>query len=227
MRTIFVMMAALALAACTGHNFPKPAPESLILGSTTQDEVVAKYGPPYRQSTALAAGSTVANTNAPQTPFEYAMVPGTYASLTYYYADRSAQVMFGGSPTERSIVFNFWNGKLYAYNFISSFAADSTNFDENNAAKLEQGKTTKSEVIEILGRPTGEAVYPSVQQGERRFIYLYIATEGRRRIAKRLELLFDQNDKLRDLRFASDNAPAPAPAGGGSVPIFIPPPRGK
>lgn len=214
------IMGALLVAGCTGRDFVKPAPESLSLGVTPQDEVVAKYGQPYRQSTEILSGA-----GAPNAAVRPA---GTYNHLVYYYADRAALMLPGGRATERLLGFDFWNGKLYGYNFLSNFNSDSSNFDESKATQMERGRSTTDEVLDLLGPPTGQGVYPAIMDpSDRKFIYSYIAVQDQRRISKRLEILFSRDGKVRDFGFASDSGPAPAPAGGGTVPVYVPPPRGK
>ncbi|HEX9465724.1 MAG TPA: hypothetical protein VGB82_24240 [Alphaproteobacteria bacterium] len=80
-RFIHIAFAAL-LAACTGHDFEKPAPDTLVLGATTQDEIVAKYGPPYRQTTAIASNPVETRMTIQLGGFDRAIVSGTFASLS-------------------------------------------------------------------------------------------------------------------------------------------------
>lgn len=158
------------------------------------------------------------------------MEPGAFVFLLYTHVDATATVWVGGPTLEKSLGFDFWNDRLIAYNFVSSFQADSTNFDEGKLKQADGGEVTKEEVIRRLGEPTGRAIYPAVRtRGDEKFIYHYSEADHkkRQRSIKRLEVLFDAEGRMRDFAFVSeDRELAPlAPSGGTYVPIFIP--RGK
>ena len=150
--------------------------------------------------------------------------------MTYQYLDRSSTLIGGGSPSQKLIGFDFWNQTLVAYNYISNFAGDSSDFDDSKMSVLAKGRTTKNETIDLLGPPTGRAVYPALpdRRGEK-FIYQYVEIRARQnqRFIKRLEIVFGGNGRIVDYRFASDTSPlpsqpAPAPT---VVPIIVP--RGR
>jgi len=60
-----------------------------------------------------------------------------------------------GDYVGRAIRFEFWNDRLVGYNFLSSFNEDPSDFNATKIADIEKGKTTRAEIIQRLGPPTG------------------------------------------------------------------------
>ena len=137
-------------------------------------------------------------------------VAGTIETLIYSYAYVAAPGLVVGPMNSRSklLALSFWNDRLTHYSFSSSFSKDSVNYNESKALSFVRGQTTRSAVIQELGPPTGEAVYPFVKtEGTRLLIYQQGSTESSgatplttesvtRR--KTLRLLFDSSDRLID-----------------------------
>jgi hypothetical protein len=220
----------LSVAGCrtVGQDFTRPAPESLVLGQTTRNDVIARYGNPYQQNAQVVSDPVInASEAAAPTLFTPAPETGSFASLSYVYADNSTAVWVGGIINEKVLALLFWNEKLIFYNFSSNFSADSSNFDESRVTTLEKGKTTSAEVVQMFGQPTGRAVYPALwTMGDEKFIYQYSEADTRKqqRTIKRLEVLFDPKGTVREYRFLSDGRPLPppAPATNTFVPVIIP-----
>jgi hypothetical protein len=221
-----LVVAAAALAGCThGKEFARPDPDSLVLGQTDRTTILTQYGEPIRRSTLVVTNGNELVTD-PASPFARAPALGTYETIIFRYADTTGAFLIGNPAVSKVIAFDFWNDKLVAYNFISSFEADSSNFNEAMIQLLEKGRTTKAKAADILGAPTGRTGYPTVQtQGDEKFIYQYIDVQRSQRTSKRLEVLFGADGVLKDYRFASDTQPVVAPAGNTYAPVYIPPPR--
>lgn len=205
-------LAFLVVGCTTGRDFAKPAADTIAPGTTTRAEILGKFGEPYRQSSLVRSDATGAA--QPASPVALAPIGGTFASLTYVYADRSATLLYGGPPTAKSVTFIFWNDTLVGYNYISNFDADSSNFDESRIGALEKGKSLKPDVVALLGQPTGRRIYPLIRDnGNEVFIYEYVAlTRGERR-TKTLGIIFTSDGAVADYAFGSDAAPLPqAPA---------------
>lgn len=215
---------ALSVAGCTtGHNFTAPASENLALGQTMRAEILRLYGEPFKQTSAvLSAPVTVAQTRG---EFDATPVSGTLATLVYLYQDRTGGAFAGGARTKVAS-FDFWNEVLVAYNFVSDFSNDSSNFDDSKIVDIHKGLSSKSDVTQLFGPPTGRAIYPAIQhQGHEKFIYSYIEVRGGHRSLKRLEVLFGDDGKTLDYRFVADTSPLPAAPAPSTAPVFIP--RGK
>jgi hypothetical protein len=222
MRRIALLILLSFIGGCTtGHDFVSPTAENLVLGRTPRSEILRLYGPPFKETSAvLSTPATLQN----RTPFDPASVSGTFVNLVYFYQDRSTAA-FAGGPKNKFVFFDFWNDALIAYNFTSNFENDSSNFDESKIAQIHKGTTTENEVTQLLGVPTGRAVYPAVQQpGNQKSIYSYLDIHRGERTVKRLEVLFDKSGTVIDYRFAADTSPLPVqPAPATTfVPIIIP-----
>jgi hypothetical protein len=196
---------ALLAGACstTGRDFARPSPNALVLGVTTPADMLATYGEPAERSS--EPGDVVMidafESLRPRPPgLRKAMVKGEIARLRYEFT-HAAMVSLGDGATARIRLLDvsFWNGKLIAYNFSSSFSQDTTDFDDKKVAALARGRTTASDVLNEFGTPGGQGIYPSVaRQGTRQYTWQYAATGPRRGqvTLKRLELLFGPTDRL-------------------------------
>jgi len=149
----------LLLTGCAGTNFVRPDSTSLVLGVTTQQDVYKKMGKPYR------TGETSKNEK-------------TFQTASYAYASGGAS-LFGGVTPARSQGFYFYKGILVGTEFTSSFMEDATYFDASKLAQIEKGKTTREEVIQLLGSGGGNYIYPLINSPEERAdVYLYAQTKG-------------------------------------------------
>src|SRR4051812_20144586 len=104
--------AMLALAGCE-KEFARPAPESLILGRVTQQEIRVSYGRPVAERTSIVGAPVGAARGAGAMP----AVAGRFTVLTYVYTPPGAR-LFAAQPHQKQIVFEFFNDRLYAYNFV-------------------------------------------------------------------------------------------------------------
>jgi hypothetical protein len=203
----------LALSGCTsssGKDFARPDAASLVLGQTTVADIVAKIGAPTSRNVqhSLNPASSVQGSAVSNSGFRLSPVPGTIETLTYSYNYGQTPMVYSGptSKNARKLELTFWNDHLVYYSFESSFDVDSTDFDESKFDSLVQGQTTVSDVINLVGRPTGEAIYPSgPKQGTKQLIYRYLKRDTKGWIVgpretsitrKTARLTFDASDKL-------------------------------
>ena len=132
---------ALLLAGCAGgRDIVRPHSDSLRLGTTTYQEVLKEYGEPLREGIAIHNGATIRTTgysNAVETPF-ISPVPG------------------------REVSFYFLNNVLVGHEYSSSFAGDTTDFDETLVGQIRPGETSRERVLELFGKPGGGCVYPMI-----------------------------------------------------------------
>jgi hypothetical protein len=218
-RIIYVCLVLATLGACR-KEFARPAPEKLVLGQVTRPEILLAYGKPVWERT------NVVGAPATRAPSEPGSASGTFRTLSYHYRDPAEVFLQGASAGEKTIVFEFVNDRLFAYNFVSSFHSDSSNFDESNVVQLENGRTTREDVEALFGPPGGRAVFPAtaLAVGEEKWIYQYAVGVGSERERKRLDLVFTNDGKLRDFRFVSRSGFVPSTGHGvaAPVPIIIP-----
>jgi outer membrane protein assembly factor BamE (lipoprotein component of BamABCDE complex) len=186
MKTFIALLLVLFLAACAGGSeFVKPENESLVLGSTTYDQIVKSYGTPRRTG---------------------AMTRNGIALRTVSYAYTVA-VPFSTKLSSRTMVFVFDDNALVSYDYISSFEddRDAVNLDNAKVEQLAKGDR-KSKVFSILGKPSGEAIYPVASgKGDSIARYSYMSTyrvpfnPNPRITRKVLVLSFDANDIVTDM----------------------------
>jgi outer membrane protein assembly factor BamE (lipoprotein component of BamABCDE complex) len=157
-----VISFALFLAGCAGTKFVRLADDSLVLGQTTQEQIRARLGTPYRE------GEITKNGQQLQT-------------LSYAYSSSSAgggADAFGITPA-RSQGFIFLKDKLVGYEFASSYKEDSTNFDSEKIPQIKTGVSTRSDVVRLLGNPGGKYIYPLIADtNDEATNYMYMQTRG-------------------------------------------------
>nr|WP_277949626.1 outer membrane protein assembly factor BamE [Rhodanobacter sp. T12-5] len=148
------VVSCLLLAGCAaGVNFTKPDDGQLVVGKTTESDVITTLGKPNIKGAKVVNGESL-NTDT----YAYAKVGGTAA--------------LPGVTPARSLALVFRNGVLVEKAYSSSFAADSTYFDVTKAKTVKPGMTV-SEVESLLGKPSGEAIFP-----KRLREYVFTETKG-------------------------------------------------
>lgn len=178
---------SIVLSGCAGTNFVRPDDSALQNGKTTLAEVKAKYGSPYRESTVSKNDEDV-------------------KMLSYAYA------AVGGAPLEpgvipaRSLALSFWKDLLVSNSFVSSFKDDASAFDDAKRSAIVKGKTTRADVVALLGRPAGYAIYPMIKDKEgQALVYSYVTTSGSAfnlKISKReLTVTVDPNGIVTDVNY--------------------------
>lgn len=158
-----ISLAALlvgALGGCAGTNFVRPDEAVLQNGKTTIAEVREKYGSPFRESNVTTNDENV-------------------KLLSYAYASTGGTPLETGVIPARGLDLAFWNDVLISNVFVSSFKDDASIFDESKRAEIVKGKTTRADVIALLGRPGGYAIYPYIKEKDKQaLVYSYNATSG-------------------------------------------------
>jgi hypothetical protein len=183
------LIALLAvLAACAGRDFARPSPEAFKLGQTTYAQIVQQRGEPNSASDGVQNGQRV-------------------RSVTYRYTTTADTSWETGVVPVRTLVFYFHQERLVGYEFVSSFKADSTDFDETKIAALSKGRTTRAEVMQLLGKPSAAYIPPMVTATAGEAIgYGYARREasGRyRSFHKALRVTFDDQDRVADVDYTS------------------------
>ncbi len=213
-RTLLKALAVAGLAAgCSseGRDFTRPPQGALLLGVTTPAEIVAAFGEPAERHEEPGNITTIDNFEAlkPRPDgLRRATVKGSIERLRYAFT-RATMVSLGNQATARIrlLDLSFWNGKLVAYNFSSSFNEDATDFDEAKVGALTRGRTSASDVLNLFGTPGGQGIYPSVaRSGTRQYTWQF-ASAGPRRgqtTLKRLELLFGPTDRLEQIYLVTE-----------------------
>lgn len=155
-----VTLAAIVLAGCAGTDFVRVADGALVIGQTSESEIRARLGAPYREG--------VVTKNERQ-----------IRSAVYAYASTGAEGAAAGVIAARSQAFFFFDDRLVGHEFTSSWKEDSTNFDGAKAAQIQKGRSTLADVTRLIGQPGGRYVYPMVPgESENAVNYVYSQTTG-------------------------------------------------
>ncbi|RJF88138.1 hypothetical protein D3874_14855 [Oleomonas cavernae] len=229
MRAVFFVLAACLLAACSsGRDFARPTMATISPGVATEQSVVGQFGTPQQRRQQIAPVPSPEQVATARSGFDSMPVEGAYVRLDYDYSKSDG---FGGT-SHKNLFFIFWNDRLVAYDLISDMEGASTKFDESRIAALRRGVTTKQQVIELLGEPSGQAIYPMVKdKGNQLLSYSFVGIgrsqfyTGQRDISiSFLQVLIGPDGKVVDFQSKSEvktltPQPSPAPT---FMPLFIP-----
>lgn len=156
-RTLIACCAVVVAGCATtdGTSFDLRQARQFMPGKASRAEVLAKLGP-SSSSRVSTMKKDLAEKELPS--------PVILDQISYYFSDRNAQAIYAGATPSRSANFYFSGGQLLASYVRSSFAGQSTDFDESAAARLIKGQTTQADVLSILGEPGGRSIYPAAKQ---------------------------------------------------------------
>lgn len=148
------------VGCAAGTNFEKLEINQLVYGSDTPESIRQKLGEPFQE------GVVTKNDNQ-------------FKTMSYAYSSTGGAATYKGVTAARSQGFYFYKNKLVGHEFTSSWAVDSTDFDESKVDEIKKGTTTIQQVIELLGKPGGEYVYPLAKnETEKAKSYIYNQTRG-------------------------------------------------
>jgi hypothetical protein len=190
LRLLLATTTAALLAGCAGTNFKRPDPGNLVVGKSTLAQVTQVMGPPPQTGEVLKNGEKL-------------------KSSRYAYAEGAGTGKYPGVVPARAIVFLTHNDLLVVEEFISSFPNDATDFDESKVSSIVKGKTTRTEVLALLGKPNGSGTYPFIKnKGETAAIYSYAHAKGNafnmKFYNKAVVVSFDANEVVTDVEYASN-----------------------
>ena len=177
---------ALMLTSCAGTDFVRPSTETLKLGQTTYAQIVQQYGPPRREATMLKNDKTI-------------------KAISYAYASLGGEALHAGVVPARGMTYYFFNDALAGYGFISSWKEDNTDFDEKKVEMIVKGKSTRADVVALMGKPSGYYSYPLIKSdaGEAA-AYAYVeALLNHTSHRKSLVVSFDKNDVVSEVEFTA------------------------
>jgi hypothetical protein len=188
-RVSIAVFITVFLTACAGTDFKKIEINQLAYGSDTPETIKQKLGEPY--------GEGIVTKNEKQ-----------FKTMSYAYASTGGSAAHKGVTAARSQGFYFFQNKLVGHEFTSSWAIDSTDFDESKVSEIKEGSTTIQEVIELSGGPSGEYVYPLAESAnEKAKIYLYSQTTGSafslKFYRKLLVVTHDANEIVTEVNYTS------------------------
>ena len=145
---------AIFLSGCAGTKFQKPDPNSLKIGKSTNAELLVKLGTPSKIE-------------------EYSSYNQIIKKFTYTYAENGAAAKYQNVLPARTLNLHIHNDILVGYQFSSSFIEDATDFDESKLSLIIKNKSSRSDVEEILGKPSSESIFPIVPKNNTSIMYTY------------------------------------------------------
>lgn len=189
-RAAALLLASAILAGCAGTNFKRPEADALRVGQSTAADVARVMGQQPQQ-----VGEALQNEQKVKT-------------LRYVYAEGAGEGRYPGVVPARAMVFATHNDTLVSQEFVSSFKTDATDFDEAKVSAIVKGKSTRADVVALLGRPNGEAVYPMIKEkGQKAVVYSYGQAKGTvfnmKFHNKTLVVSFNGSDVVSDVQFTS------------------------
>lgn len=153
LRTAALVASVVLLSACA-HDYVRPAQDTLRLGKATQDDVIKLVGKPNATNDNIQLNGEKVK------------------SITYFFMKGAA--FYGMIMPQRTLVYSFMNDVMVGEEFNSSFDEEKTEFQSEKVGTLVKGKSTKADVIALLGKPSGEVMYPLVKDKKGRgLVYAY------------------------------------------------------
>lgn len=189
-RIIGFLAFIFVLTACAGKDFVRPSSETFQLGKTNYSQVIDKMGEPRKIVDTLKNEKSVKN-------------------ITYVYATSGGEPLEEGVIPVRALTYSFHNDTLVGQVFLSSFKSDNSNFDSTKVELIKKGKTTRTEVIQMLGKPTALFISPMVKATSGEAIgYTYQTTRGGvysgfKFFNKNLQISFDDKEVASDVEYSS------------------------
>ena len=191
-------LAVLVVSGCMGSSFSRQDDGKFVLGHTTYTQVIAEMGPPLSTQSGEARDPR-------REEFEIAH----YESSAYFEEPGNRQDTYATSIQD----YIFYKDVLVGRAFVSSNEKDSLNWNKFKVDDLVKGRTTRSEVIKMLGRPSAAFIWPAVAKtsGEavgyyhcsmvvsQSWVAMNKATAQRHR--KQLLITFDDNDRIADVEY--------------------------
>jgi len=158
--SITVFIAVFLTSCAAGTDFKRMEINQLTYESDTPKTIKQKLGNPYSEGTIAKNGKQ-------------------FKTISYAYASGRGSGAYQGVTPGRSQGFYFFQNKLVGHEFTSSWEVDSTDFDESKISEIKEGNTTIQEVIELLGSPNGEYIFPlTTNETEKAKVYLYSQVKG-------------------------------------------------
>jgi hypothetical protein len=153
-RVILLATALIVLSGCAAPSFVKPAPDKLSLGKSTREDIIQSVGnPPPAQSDATVNSEKVQLLN---------------------YAHGENPKFWGFIIEHRNLTYTVFDNIMVGEEYNSTYDNESTEFDTDKIPSIEKGKSTRADVIALLGKPSGEVLYPLVADKKGRgLVYAY------------------------------------------------------
>lgn len=188
-RIVAVITSLVMLSGCAS-NFVRPASEKLALGKSTSADITSLVGKPTAQNDNVVM-------NGEKTKV-----------LTYYYNDGAK--FWGLIIPQRTLSYTLYNDTMVGEEFNSTMEGEATEFDGKKAVAIKKGTSTRADVIALLGKPSGEVLYPVIKDKNGRglvYAYSYARFAGMLTTYNNYLLVvsFDDKNIVTDVSYKVDN----------------------
>lgn len=172
------------LSSCAGTNFVRPEPESLSLKKTAYQDIIDLLGKPFQEGTQLKNEKTI-------------------KTITYAYSSAGGAAVHADVTPARAMSFHFLDDLLVGYEFISSYLADNSDFDDSKISLIKKGETTRSQVVSLLGEPKGKYVFPLIKDPENDAMVYMFSQFRNFKIYQKSLVVSVNNDIVADVEFTT------------------------
>ena len=186
--SLFLLLIVLAVSGCSaGKFFVRPNADTFRLGQTKYPQVILQMDEPESTGEMIKNGETI----------KY---------IQYVYVGSSA----GGVFPSKTLSFFFHNDTLVGQDFVSSFKSDNSNFDHTRISTIVKGKTTRAQVVRLLGKPTAFCIFPLCKTSSGGGIgygyhksFIDPSDLKLKSFSKALHVTFDDKDLVLDVDYSS------------------------
>jgi hypothetical protein len=154
--------------------------------------VIQRFGQPFGEGTVIKNGVTL-------------------KTVSYAYSSAGGKPFHEGVTPVRALTLFFQNDRLVGHEFVSSWAEDNTDFDGEKVKDIVKGKSTRAEVVRLLGKPSGYCIVPMVKApSQEAAVYVYTETRHSafklKIFRKQLVVSFDAAGVVYDVEFISSGS---------------------
>lgn len=188
------VLLAVFIGGCTtayGVYMVRPEPDSIKNGVTRYSQIVERFGIPWTEHAVVKNQKRV-------------------KIISYAYAPRGVEGIFVGGilSNARGLDFYLLNDVLVGHVFTSSMREDLTDFDDSKIGQIVKGRSTRTDVTALLGRPGGHFIYPMIEtQSGEAAVYQYSQVSpglfGPNIFWKSLVVTFDGSGLVTDVEYSS------------------------
>lgn len=185
LKFLLILLTIDLVGGCAAESFVRPDDDSLTLGLTSYQSIIAQMGEPTKKMKQAGSDRSV-------------------KVLEYFYTPRRGKPAYPGVIPERKMTLYFMDHLLIGYLFRSTLKDDYTDFDEAMIKQLEKGTSTQNDVIEIMGKPAGVLTFPLILEGtDREISYFYEQRKGssRNRYLKFLRVSLTKKRVVMDIEY--------------------------
>ena len=177
-------------------DFVHPNPDTFTYGKSTYVDVTRLAQDPNTTSRMMVKDKkiyiiTYLHADLLGEPFEAGVIPAH--ALTYYFL-------------ESTFLSNY---TLIGQQYSSSYKSDNTNFDETKVSDIIKGKSTRAEVVQLLGKPSASFAAPMVEAIAYSYTTTRVGASGdakARVFTKTLKVAFDDKGLASDVNYATSGS---------------------